>query len=77
MTLEEIKAAVRAGKRVCWVNRGYEVHEDSIGQWLITYRRGTAHADSIGLTWADGVTLNGDEHQFFIDETPHGPLSPY
>jgi hypothetical protein len=77
MTLDEIKDAVRAGQRVCWSNRGYEVHEDSIGQWLITYRRGTPHADSIGLTWMDGVTVNGRPEEFFIDDMPHGPLSPY
>ena len=38
MTLEQIKAAVEAGKTVHWANTGYEVIKDNIGQWFIVHR---------------------------------------
>lgn len=66
MTLDEIKAAVREGKRVCWASNIYEVLEDNIGQWLI---RCTVNDSYIGLTHRDGVTMNGKPAEFFIDET--------
>lgn len=66
MTLDQIKAAVEAGKTVCWSNRGYVVRKDSIGQWHIIC---TANDDCVGLTWKDGKTLNGEEGQFFVDST--------
>ena len=53
MTLEQIKAAVLAGKTVHWHNKGYVVAEDSTGQWFIVC---TANDSAIGLTWQDGVT---------------------
>ena len=67
MTLEEIKAAVLAGKRVCWSGKNYEVILDSIGQWLI---RCVDNGNCIGLTWRDGVTMNGKPKEFFIDVKP-------
>lgn len=66
MQLDEIKAAVRAGKTVHWANPNYTVMEDSVGQWLIAYRHGSRDANYIGLTWQDGVTVNGKPHEFFI-----------
>lgn len=57
MNLQEIKAAVAAGKVVHWSNEGYTVKGD-----LIVHHSGNA----IGLTWVDGVTLNGKECDFFI-----------
>lgn len=65
MTLPEIKAAVLAGKRVYWVNPYYQVIHDKLGQWFIWCVL-TDHY--IGLTWRDGVTMNGREHEFFVDE---------
>ena len=65
MTLNEIKAAVRAGKTVYWCNEGYKVAQDSKGQWLIIYG---LMANCIGLTWKDEVTLNGKEEDFYISE---------
>ena len=62
MTLEEIKAAVEAGHIVHWANKAYRVIKDNIGQWLIHC---TINDSYIGLTHADGVTLNGREDQFF------------
>lgn len=65
MNLEQIKQAVRDGKTVCEGNPSYQVrlHHFKSGeeQWLIHF----IHSDyCIGLTHADGVTLNGKH--FFI-----------
>jgi hypothetical protein len=65
MTLEEIKAAVDAGRPVFWQTRSYRVIRDSAGQYLIAYRHGESCAHYIGLTHQDGVTMNGREAQFF------------
>ena len=66
MTLEKIKAAVDAGNRVHWVNRGYVVTRDDLGQYLITYTR---NGSAIGLTSRDGTRLNGEPGDFFIEES--------
>jgi hypothetical protein len=63
MNLEEIKAAVEAGKTVHWKSRIYQVIKDSIGQWLIIC---TPNKACWGLTWRDGVTVNGEPEDFFI-----------
>jgi hypothetical protein len=71
MTLDQIKAAVDAGKTVHWATLAYTViHDTSRGcdQWLIAYNHGQHNANYIGLTWADGVTMNGAPEQFFIWE---------
>lgn len=65
MDAEQIKAAINAGKKVYWSNEGYEVIKDSIGQFLI---KCTHNGHCIGLTWADGKTLNGQPEHFFILE---------
>lgn len=67
MTLEQIKAAVLAGKTVYWSNEGYTVILDSIGQWLIKY---APNAHCIGLTHRDGVTMNGAPEEFYMDGMP-------
>ena len=67
MTLEEIKAAVLAGKTVHWANRGYVVTCDKLGQWFI---KCTSNNHHIGLTWTDGVTMNGKPEEFFIQQEP-------
>lgn len=64
MNLAEIKQAIADGKRVFWSNTSYEVIKDSIGQYLIGYDIGGRKENYIGLTWQDGVTLNGDESEF-------------
>lgn len=61
MTLEEIKAAVEAGKKVCWSTPLYEVRKAN-DQWLIVC---TINNNAIALTWTDGVTLNGQRMDFF------------
>lgn len=69
MTLDEVKTAVQAGECVCWKNTAYRVILDNIGQYLIVYRFGRRDQNCIGLTWRDGVTLNGAESDFFVAET--------
>ena len=67
MTLTEIKDAVRSGKTVCEGTTAYEVRlytfRDGSEQWLIKCIHNNY---CIGLTWADGTTLNGSK--FFIKE---------
>lgn len=65
MTLEEIKSAVKAGKTVHWMNEGYIVTVDNYAQWFIVW---LPNQYAIGLTWRDGITLNGKESEFYIGE---------
>ncbi|MBN8857067.1 MAG: hypothetical protein J0H29_01690 [Sphingobacteriales bacterium] len=62
MTVQEIKKAVDEGKTVCWATPAYRVIKDSIGQYLIVC---LLNNNCIGLTWRDGVTLNGEQQEFF------------
>jgi len=62
MKLQEIKDAVKAGKTVHWSNEAYVVI--CYGeQWDILCLQ-NRHA--IGLTWRDGITMNGKEEDFYI-----------
>lgn len=63
MTLQEIKTAVMNGKTVHWANTSYVVICDKHNQWLIHC---PSNGYTIGLTWEDGVTMNGKESDFFI-----------
>lgn len=65
MNLEQIKAAVLAGKVVHWANDGYVVEVDRIGQWYIVC---TDNNNAIGLTWMDEITMNGKPEEFYISE---------
>ena len=63
MTLQEIKTAIENGNRVFWRSKAYEVIKYAAPlQWLIVC---AMNADCIGLTWLDGVTMNGHESDFF------------
>ncbi len=62
---EEIKSAVAAGNTVYWSNKAYQVVLDSVGQYLI---KCLLNGACIGLTWADGETLNGRPEDFFIED---------
>ena len=67
MTLEQIKAAVKAGKTVHWVNEGYRVIKGKgRDNWLVVF---DDNDHCIGLTWQDGKTMNGKEDEFFIAGT--------
>lgn len=63
MTLEEIKAAVDAGKVVYQHSSLYVVIKDSLGRYLIDC---PSTGMLVGLTWRDGVTMNGKPEEFFL-----------
>lgn len=63
MTLQEIKNAVDQGLKVFQHHDGYEVIRSDYGEYLIHYRGSEWY---IGLTWKDGVTMNGKENEFYI-----------
>ena len=63
MTLHEIKQALDQGHKVCWSNQAYEVIKDKRDQYLIVCN---LNKDAVGLTWLDGVTMNGKPEDFFI-----------
>ncbi|MCP3681801.1 MAG: hypothetical protein GY861_03840 [bacterium] len=65
MTLTQIKTAIEEGKKVHWGNSAYEVIKDGIDEYLIMCSH---NENCIGLTWKDGVTLNGKESEFFMEE---------
>ena len=65
MKLQEIKAAVESGKTVHWGNDAYVVVKDKYDQWFI---KCLLNNYCIGLYWADGVTMNGKEEDFYIKE---------
>lgn len=65
MNLNQIKSAVDAGLKVCWKNGSYVV-TGSGNDYLITFGKGSRHENSIGLTWKDGCTMNGDPKDFYV-----------
>ena len=65
MTLQEIKTAVDEGKTVCWYKDNYIVIDGKKAGYLI---KCTYNDYCIGLTWADGSTMNGKESEFYIKE---------
>lgn len=64
MTLAEIKKAVRSGKTVHWASEGYDVVY-SHKEWYIVC---TQNNHTIGLTWIDGITMNGRPNEFYISK---------
>lgn len=78
MTLEEIKAAVRAGKTVHWHNEGYTVQVDQLDQWFITWSRGGRGESSVGLFYCDdkgsptSERLIEDSKNFYIATPTQG-----
>lgn len=69
MTLEQIKAAVDAGKTVHSVNSLYTVIKDKLGRYLIVC---SYNNYCIGLTHQDGITMNGTPETFYIAGTSKG-----
>lgn len=62
-SLEEIKAAVDAGSTVHWKSSLYRVVNNGKGDYFIQC---TTNGHCIGLTWADGTTLNGKPEEFYV-----------
>ena len=67
MNLEQIKEAIELGMKVYWVNERYRVIKLDSGEYLIACDHGTSSANYSGLTYKDGVTLNGKEKDFYIN----------
>ena len=65
MELAEIQAAVDAGQAVHWEKSGYRVVRDGEGYSVLCASNGYMS----GLTWRDGVTMNGKPEQFYICES--------
>jgi transcriptional antiterminator Rof (Rho-off) len=65
MTLQEIKNAIKENKIVCWANEGYQVMGKDLDDLNIVC---LSNQYCIGLTWRDGVTMNGEEKDFFIKQ---------
>jgi hypothetical protein len=65
MTLDEIKTAVDEGKIVCWKNPMYQVKKNGAHYDVECQFNG----DTSGLTWQDGVTMDYDEMDFFIEKS--------
>ena len=63
MTLQEIIDAVNNGQTVFWKSPAYQVVKDKNHQFLIQCQ---TNNNCIGLTWMDGVTLNGKEEDFYV-----------
>jgi len=66
MELAAIKSAVLAGGTVHWASSAYVVTHagDDVdrGWCIVCVQNGSA----IGLTWRDGVTMNGDAVDFYV-----------
>lgn len=76
LTLQQIADAVDAGHTVHWRTTDYTVrkgpaHQDAPGNYAnpaLRYTIDHANGQSLGLTWRDGVTLNGKECDFYISD---------
>jgi hypothetical protein len=64
MTLAEILRAVDEGLPVHWQTPSYVIERLQAGRGCVIRCLATGHC--IGLTWADGKTLNGREDEFFV-----------
>lgn len=60
---QDIRNAVNAGKTVYWKWTRYKVIKDKMGQWFI---QDNYNGTCIGLTWTDGITLNGEVEDFLL-----------
>ena len=66
MTLHEIITSIIHGKKVFWKSSLYKVvgHGcDPLDYYIVCQRNN----NTIGLTWCDGVTLNGREKEFYCE----------
>lgn len=67
MTLLEIKTSLAMGHRVYWQTLLYEVTSVVSQEGINYYITCNTTQHKIGLVWADGLTLNGREEDFFLD----------
>ena len=66
MTLAEIHRALDEGLPVHWQSPSYGVERSAGCGTCVIRSLSTGHC--ICLTWADGITLNGKEDEFFIGQ---------
>tara|TARA_R110000851_G_scaffold119517_2_gene247359 strand:+ start:68 stop:274 length:207 start_codon:yes stop_codon:yes gene_type:complete len=67
MTIQEIKQAILEGLIVHWSNDSYQVQTSGAKDNILNYNIVCLTNNSCtGLTWLDGVTLNGNEQDFYI-----------
>lgn len=74
MNYQQIANAVDAGRVVHWQHPEYRVipgpsHPSNEGNCInpaIRYLISHVNGHAIGLTWTDGVTLNGKEADFYV-----------
>lgn len=64
-SVDGIKGAVDKGWTVYHQSLAYQVIKDKFNQYMI---KCTQNGYCIGLTWADGKTLNGKLEEFFLYE---------
>ena len=68
MTLDQIKDALRNGTPVHWKNEAYTVTGNPDTGNMMIYC--SINGSAIGLTWTDGVTMNGKEEDFYTKASP-------
>ena len=61
MKLSEITEAVDNDLTVCWSNNNYQVINSKSGYMI----KCLSNDHCIGLTWADGKTMNGKPEEFY------------
>jgi hypothetical protein len=69
MKLAEIKKAVKDGNKVYWTSENYEIrtcflHNMEENFYIYCVSNGSI----IGLVHADGITMNGEESDFYIED---------
>ena len=64
MTLEEIKNNVDNGVVVFWKSANYTVKVSNEDYNIVCESNG----HTIGLTWMNGITMNGKEKDFYLGE---------
>ena len=62
MTLDQIKQAIDNGNTVYWSTKAYQVIKTDKTGYMVHC---TINDSYTGLTWLDGVTMNGKPEQFF------------
>ena len=65
MELQKIKNELAKGNRVFWSNKNYEVIQSKYTlEYLVKCHLNDSY---IGLTWRDGVTMNGEQKDFYME----------
>ena len=61
MELQDIKKSVDRGETVYWKNPGYQVVKNGTSYDILCLQNDSR----IGLTHQDGITMNGNENDFY------------